>query len=256
MPPTLASRVSRNALITGVGRTAGIGAGIARKLVSDGWNVALSYWAPYDERMPWGPQPTDVERLIAELSSAGARVTAHPANLEDPAAALSLIATARQAHGPISALVLSHCESVDSNILDTTLESFDRHFAVNTRASWQLIREFALQIPPGGGRIVALTSDATVGNLPYGASKGALDRIVLAAAREFGALKITSNLVNPGPVDTGWMDDDTRAACLAHQPSGRLGTPADIAGVVSFLLSEQGAWINGQLLKADGGFSS
>ncbi len=254
--PSTTSRAKGNALITGVGRNAGIGAGIARKLVSDGWNVALSYWAPYDERMPWGPQPNDVERLVNELSSAGPRVTSHPANLEDPVAARSLLAAARKTHGPISALVLSHCESVDSNILDTTLESFDRHFAVNTRASWQLIREFALQVLPGGGRIVALTSDATVGNLPYGASKGALDRIVLAAAREFGALKITSNLVNPGPVDTGWMDDATRAACLARQPSGRLGTPGDIAGVVSFLLSEQGAWINGQLLKADGGFSS
>ncbi|WP_213806736.1 SDR family oxidoreductase [Granulicella sp. dw_53] len=244
------------ALITGVGRTVGIGAGIARKLASNGWDVALSYWSAYDERMPWGSQTSDVEALRNELSEAGARVTATSANFEDSAAASSLMSTVRSAHGPISALVLSHCESVESGILGTTLESFERHFAVNTRASWQLIREFALQIPPTGGRIVALTSDHTVGNLPYGASKGALDRIVLAAAREFGDLKISSNLINPGPIDTGWMDESIRTACLARQPTGRLGTPEDIANLVSFLLSDEGAWINGQLLKADGGFSS
>ncbi len=74
----------------------------------------------------------------------------------------------------MTVLVLCHCESVDSSILDTTLESFDRHFAVNARATWLLIREFGLRFPRDrrDGRIVALTSDHTAGNLPYGASKG------------------------------------------------------------------------------------
>ena len=79
-----------------------------------------------------------------------------------------------------------NCESVDSGIMNTTTESFDRHFAVNARAVWLLIREYALQNPDrnGGGRIIALTSDHAVHNLPFGASKGALDRIVIAAARD------------------------------------------------------------------------
>ena len=76
-----------------------------------------------------------------------------------------------------------------------------------------------------GGAIVALTSDATTYNLPYGASKGALDRIVIAAARELGHLGIRSNAVNPGPVDTGWMDDDAargaRASASHWAASGR-----------------------------------
>jgi len=244
------------ALITGVGRSVGIGAGIARKLAADGWDLALTYWTPYDERMPWGVQPDEVTLLQNELAATGARVLGIAADLEQPGSAAAIVEAARNELGPISALVLSHCESVDSGILDTTLESFERHFAVNVRASWQLIREMALQVPEGGGRIVALTSDATVDNLPYGSSKGALDRIVLAATRELAHLGITANVVNPGPVDTGWMDEATRTHLTTRQPSGRLGTPQDIADVIAFLLSPAGAWINGQLLKADGGFSA
>jgi 3-oxoacyl-[acyl-carrier protein] reductase len=119
-----------------------------------------------------------------------------------------------------------------------------------------LIAAFARQAGPAGGAIVAFTSDHTTGNLPYGASKGALDRIVISAARELGPRGISANAVNPGPVDTGWMDDETREALARMQPLGRLGTTRDIAGVTSFLLSEEGRWISGQLLHADGGFSA
>lgn len=127
---------------------------------------------------------------------------------------------------------------------------------MNVRGSWQLISEFARQAPKSGGRIVALTSDHTVDNLPYGASKGALDRIIVAAARELAHLKVTANVVNPGPIDTGWMDEDTREELLRRQPSGRLGTPEDSANLIAFLLSPAGSWINGQILKSDGGFSA
>lgn len=242
-------------LVTGVGRPEGIGAGIAERLASDGWDVGFGYWAPYDARVHAATtdETAAVQRRLEEL---GAGVFRRSADLADPGTAPALVAEVREALGPISALVLSHTESVDSSILDTSLESFDRHFAVNVRAAWQLIAEFARQVPPTGGRIVALTSDHVVHNLPYGASKGALDRIVLAAARELGHLGITSNLVNPGPIDTGWMTDEIRESALARQPTGRLGTPADTAELVAFLLSERGAWINGQLLKSDGGFSA
>ena len=107
----------------------------------------------------------------------------------------------------MTALVMSHCQSVDSSIITTTVESFDFHFAVNARATWLLVREFGLRYRGafGSGRIIALTSDHTVENLPYGASKGALDRIVLAAAQEFKRLGVTANVINPGATDTGWM---------------------------------------------------
>jgi 3-oxoacyl-[acyl-carrier protein] reductase len=158
--------------------------------------------------------------------------------------------------GAVTAMVMCHCESVDSGIMTTTVESFDRHFAVNARSMWLLIRAFARQLPAdngGTGRIVALTSDHTTFNLPYGASKGALDRIVLAAATELADLGLTANVINPGPIDTGWMDDDTRAGVLRNNLQGRLGTGRDTADLVSFLLSEQGGWLNKQVLYSDGG---
>lgn len=243
------------ALVTGVGRLAGIGAALATRLARDGWDVATTHWTPYDDRMPWGRQDGDVEAIGAAVRGHGARHVAVPVDLSDPGAPTAVFDAVEAELGPVRALVMAHCESVDSGLLDTSLESFDRHFAVNTRASWLLIRELAARMPAPdeGARIVALTSDAVVGNVPYGASKGALDRIVLAAARELAELRVTANAVNPGPIDTGWMDDELRERIVAVNPRGRGGRPTDTAALVSFLCSEEGGWVNGQLLHSDGG---
>ncbi|WP_433917843.1 SDR family oxidoreductase [Streptomyces canus] len=244
------------ALITGVGRTAGIGAGIAQRLAGSGWDIAFTYWNPYDARMSWGTESGATEAIEASLSERGAATAAIEADLADPDTPARIFDEVQRRMGPVTALVMSHCESVDSGLLDTTVESFDRHFAVNTRATWLLIREFGRRFTAekGTGRIVSLTSDHTVGNLPYGASKGAMDRITLAAAHELAHLGVTANAVNPGPVDTGWMTEEVRAHCVGATPLGRLGTPQDTAHLVDFLCSREGQWINGQLLKSNGGF--
>ncbi|HEX3593047.1 MAG TPA: SDR family oxidoreductase [Pseudonocardiaceae bacterium] len=246
------------ALVTGVGRVVGLAAAIAGQLADDGFDVATSHWAPYDERMPWGPQPDDVATIGESLRAKGAATVAVEADLSDVATPAALFDRVEAELGPVTALVMAHCESIDSSILDTTVESFDRHFAVNTRGSWLLIAEFARRYrgERGAGRIIAITSDHTVHNLPYGASKGALDRIVLAAARELQDLRITANVINPGPIDTGWMDDQVREWALARSPRGRAGRPSDTAAVVSFLCSPKGDWINGQLLYSDGGIKT
>lgn len=216
------------ALITGAARANSIAAGIVPRLISDGWDVVTSDLQDVD--------------YVCDLSSA-----------TGPDELISAVAGDR---GPISALILSHAHDIESGILDTTAESFDAHVAVNARASLLLIAAFARQAPEEGGAIVALTSDHTTGNLPYGASKGALDRIVISAARELGPKRISANAVNPGPIDTGWMDDDLRTALTPAHPLGRLGTPADIAAIISFLISDEGRWISGQLINTDGGFSA
>jgi 3-oxoacyl-[acyl-carrier protein] reductase len=243
------------ALVTGVGRLVGIGAAIATRLARNGWDIATTYWAPYDERMPWGSQPRDPGLIAEGLRAAGARTASIPADLADPSSPCAVFDAAEAELGPVTALVLCHCESVDSSLLDTTVASFDLHMTVNARASWLLIAEHArrYRAEPGAGRIVALTSDHTVGNLPYGASKGALDRIVLAAARELTEQRITSNVVNPGPVDTGWMTAAQLADAALASPRGRVGRPTDTAALVSFLCSPDGEWVNGQLLYSDGG---
>jgi 3-oxoacyl-[acyl-carrier protein] reductase len=244
----------RRALVTGVGRRRGIGAALALGLAADGWDLALSYWHAYDDRLGLGRSEDDLDVLAEEIRALGRTVVLLPADLEQPDQAAGLVGRAAAELGPLSGLVMSHCESVDSSILDTTVESFDRHYAVNVRAPWLLIASLARQVPEAGGRIVALTSDATAGNLPYGATKGALDRLVIAAAHELGHLGIVSNVVNPGPVDTGWMSDEIRDVVVSMTAAGRRGTPEDTAHLVRFLMSEQGGWVNGQLLHSNGGF--
>jgi len=243
------------ALVTGVGRTVGIGAGLARRLAASGWDIAFTYWTAYDDRMDWGVQSGATEAITKELSGLGATAVPIEADLADPAAPERIFDVAEEQLGNVTALVMSHCESVGSSTLDTTVESFDRHFAVNARATWLLIREFGrrFKAAPGTGRVIALTSDHTVGNLPYGASKGALDRITLAAAHDLAHLGVSANVINPGPIDTGWMSDELRAGCIQQTPLGRLGTPDDTANLVDFLCSPKGQWINGQLLKSNGG---
>lgn len=245
-------------LVTGVGRTVGIGAAIARQLAESGWDIARTQWTPYDDRMPWGAEEAAIDTIGAELAERGATTLAVEADMADPATPAHVFDAVEQHLGPVRALVICHCESVDSGILDTTVESFDRHFAVNARAPWLLVREFGRRFSGahGSGRIIALTSDHVVHNLPYGASKGALDRIVLAAARELARLGVTANVINPGPVDTGWMSEQVREECTEHTPLGRLGTPRDTAHLVDFLCSPQGGWVNGQLLNSDGGVSA
>ena len=216
------------ALTTGAARWNSLAAGMVPRLQAEGWTVVTS-------DLEAGDFPVDL------ATAAG------------PQALIDAVTTE---HGPITALILSHAHCVETGILDTTADSFDAHIAVNARASLLLIAGFARQVPDGGGVIVALTSDHTTGNLPYGASKGALDRIVISAARELGPRGISANVLNPGPVDTGWMDDGQRRSLVPQHALGRLGTQQDIAAVVSFLVSPAGRWISGQLLQADGGFSA
>lgn len=251
-PPTMTPMTRRVALITGVGRLAGIGAALARGLADDGWDLALSFSRAYDDRLGLVRFGDDPALLAEELRAAGRRVELMDADLADPLVPDRLVRQARERLGELTGLVLSHCESVDSSIMDTTVDSFDRHYAVNVRASWLLIRAFAAQLSTGGS-IVALTSDHTIHNLPYGATKGALDRLVLAAAHELAHLDLQANVINPGGIDTGWMDDDVRAATIAATPYGRLGEPDTVAHLVRFLFSDRGRWVNGQLLYSNGG---
>lgn len=273
--PTPAA-LPRTALLTGVGRRRGIAAAIARGLAADGFDLALSFHAPYDRRVLG--EDSDVELLAEELRAVGRRVVLIPGDLADPQLPSQVVGSAREALGPLGVLVMSHCESVDSSLLDTTVESFDRHYAVNVRASWLLLKSFAEQVeriepgapeeqgagsepgdPPAaapGGAVIALTSDHTVHNLPYGATKGALDRLVLAGTHELADRGIRTNVINPGPIDTGWMDEEIRAAVTAQMPGRQLGGPGTVADLVRFLVSAQGSWIRGQLLHSNGGFAT
>lgn len=243
------------ALVTGASRAVGIGAAIATALAESGWDLAVTFWRPYDASMPWGSDPEDIRALCDRLKASGARVATIEADLASVDSPVLVLDAAERDLGPVTAMVMSHCHCVESDILGTSVESFDLHFAVNARAAWLLVREFGRRFrgEPGTGRIVSITSDHTAGNLPYGASKGAMDRIVLAAAWEFREKGITANVINPGATDTGWMEEDLMGEVGRITLSGRVGTPGDCANLVRFLCSKEGGWINAQLLHSNGG---
>lgn len=241
--------------MTGAARHDGIGYAIATRLARDGWDVAITFWRPFDLALPWRAATLDPEGLKIAITELGRRIALVEADLADPAAPASIFDTVEAELGPVSALVNAHTHHRDSGLDDTTVEDFDRHMAVNARAVMLLTREFAQRYrgERGLGRIINLTSDAVHNNLPYGASKAAIDVITAAAAGELGPNGITVNAINPGPNDTGWMSDALKADVRANTPLGRIGTPQDTANLVSFLCSPEGGWITGQLLYSNGG---
>ncbi|MEM7029938.1 MAG: SDR family oxidoreductase [Chloroflexota bacterium] len=245
------------ALITGASRKIGIGAAIALSLAEAGWDIATTLWRPYDASMPWGSTDNEADDLLEKARSFSVRAVSIEADLSQPDSPAQIFDFVEQSLGPVTALIMSHCQSVDSDLRTTTVESFDLHFAINARATWLLIREFGnrYQSSPSDGRIISITSDHTAGNLPYGASKGAMDRIVLAAAQEFRELGITANVINPGATDTGWMSEAMMQDIARSTFLGRVGLPQDSANLVKFLCSKEGGWINGQLLYSNGGIN-
>jgi 3-oxoacyl-[acyl-carrier protein] reductase len=236
-------------LVTGASRRAGIAAAVVEALRRDGWSIATSGWRPYDASEPWGSRPEEANEI------GGA--TFIEADLGDPDAPAQVLGAAEAAIGPLTALVVVHTESRLGGVLDTKAADFDRHLAVNARSVLLLTAEFARRFrgEAGSGRIVAFTSDAVHGEVAYGASKAALERIVIAAAAELGALGITVNAINPGPTDTGWMSPELRERFENQTPLGRIGRPEDAAELVAFLCSARAGWITGQVIVSDGGWS-
>jgi 3-oxoacyl-[acyl-carrier protein] reductase len=247
------------ALVTGASRLKGIGAAIAIALAEDGWDVGLTSWTAYDVAQPW-QQAGDVEpeAVVAAVRAAGARCTRIEADFFDAATPAAVFDQVGRDLGPVTGLVVNHTECVVSGLRDTTIESFDRHYAVNVRAPWLLMRELAQRFPVGAeaGRVVTLTSDHVIGNLPYGATKAAANCVALAATAELAPLGITVNAVNPGGTDTGWMQPEHLEHIAATSPSGVPSTTDDAARLVRWLFSPAGRWINGQLLYSNGGFRS
>jgi 3-oxoacyl-[acyl-carrier protein] reductase len=247
------------AIVTGASRRAGIGAAIVSKLAASGWDVGFSGWPPYDETMSWGKDGGTASALAAELAAAGARCLAMEADLSEPGAAGQLFDSTEQSLGAVTALVVVHTYDPGGGLFEITASEFDRHMAINPRATLLLAAEFARRYsgPAGRGRIVTFTSGLPLkGSIAYAASKGAIEWITVSAAAELAHRGITVNAVNPGPNDTGWMSDGVRQRVLAESPSGRIGRPEDTAELVSFLCSEHSGWITGQVLASDGGWST
>ena len=251
----------RTALVTGAGRRAAIGAAIARRLGAQGASVLVHAWSPHDAEQPWGADPDGPAALVDEIRSAGGRAEHVSADLSDPQAPAALVAAAREAFGHLDVLVANHARSSAQDLEQLTAEEVDLSYAVNTRAVLLLAQAFAAQHDGRrGGRIVVFTSGqyhgAMPAELPYIASKGALHELTPSLAVHLMPRGITVNCVDPGPNDTGYADDATRAAVAARNPGGRWGSPADAAKLVAWLVSDDADWVTGQTVASDGGWSS
>ncbi|MEV0395679.1 SDR family oxidoreductase [Polymorphospora rubra] len=247
----------RTALVTGVSRRIGIGAAVARRLVADGWRVALTGLPGYDAAQPYGGDPDGVPALLAEL---GDRATHVEADLADPAAPAALVADARNRLGRFDALVAVHAYSTRTVLGGLDAAEIDRHLVVNVRATMLLVEAFAAGFAAGSGdgRVVLFSSGQRLGPMPdelaYAASKAGVEVLTRQFARLLAPRGITVNCVNPGPTDTGYAGPDAREAVARLFPGGRWGTPDDAARLVAWLCSPDGQWITGQVIDSEGGF--
>jgi 3-oxoacyl-[acyl-carrier protein] reductase len=252
----------RVVIVTGASRRIGIGAAIARRLIADGAAVLLHSWSPHDAEQPWGADSGGPEALVDELRAQGGRVEHLAADLAPADAPAALFEAATGLFGHVDALVANHARSSSQGLEQLTATELDLSWAVNTRATLLLVKEFAARHDDTrpGGRVVLFTSgqyhDAMPGELPYIASKAALHELTRSLAVHLIPRGITVNCVNPGPNDTGYADDAGRAWVTATNPGGRWGQPADAARLVSWLLSDEADWVTGQTIASDGGWSS
>ncbi|MCI0394812.1 MAG: SDR family oxidoreductase [Chloroflexi bacterium] len=247
------------ALVTGASRRVGIGAAIAQSLAAAGADVFITYYRPYDTLMPWGSRPDEVDDLLLRLQGYGVRAAGLEADLADPTVPARLFEHVEQTFGWVDILVNNATHDEEVGLEDSTAEMLDRHYAVNVRGALLLCREFVRRYHGRpGGRIVNLTSGQGLspmpGNLPYAATKGAIDAATFSLAPALAAKGITINAVDPGPTDTGWMSQELRQELEQRAPFGRIGLPEDAAQLVCFLASDEAGWITGQIIRSRGGF--
>ena len=259
----------RVALVTGVSQRAGIGYAIARRLAGLGASLVIHHYVPHDRDQPWGADPGGLEAVIGGVTEAladpDAAVWHQEADLSDPDSPTRLVESAAATSRFLDILVCNHARSGGDGPLGTlTADMLDAHWAVNTRASILLAQAFAAQHDDSraGGRIIFMTSGQDLGpmtgEVAYAASKGALASITPTLADQLADRGITLNTVNPGPVDTGYAaladQPDVHEIVRRHFPRGRWGVPDDPARLIAWLVTDEAAWITGQVINSEGGF--
>jgi 3-oxoacyl-[acyl-carrier protein] reductase len=257
----LEDRLNRQrwALVTGVGRSIGIGAAICRALAANQVSICFTGWTNYDREIYGGEHRAWHESFAEELRTIGVEAFGTEVDLSNPDAIGPLMTEVAERAGMLSILVNNAAFSTNGDIDQLIAEQLDDHYAVNVRGMALLTQAFTRQWSgESGGRVVNMTSGQGQGPMPgeraYAASKGAVEAFTTSVAPTLAARGITINAVNPGPTDTGWMSEELKAVLLPQFPMGRIGGPEDAARLVAFLCSEDAGWITGQVMNSEGGF--
>ncbi|MFF4257801.1 SDR family oxidoreductase [Streptomyces sp. NPDC001663] len=238
----------RVAIVTGGSR--GIGRQTVSRLAADGFAVVVGYAG--------GAEPA--EAAAKEITAAGGRAVAVQADVADEQAVAALFDRAESEFGGVDVVVHTAGRMLLGPIADLDLDELDALHRTNIRGTFVVARQAARTVRPGGAVVTFSTSQVGMAFPAYGAyiaSKGAVEALTLVLARELRGRDVTVNAVAPGPTATDMFldgkDEETVARLAAMPPLERLGTPADIAEVVAFLASPAGHWLNGQVIRANGG---
>ena len=239
---------NRVAIVTGASR--GIGAAVAERLAADGFTVVINY----------AGDVKSAEALAKKIEAKGGRALTAKADVSDAGAVRGMFDAAEAAFGGVDVLVNNAGIMKLARIADSDDALFDQQIAINLKGSFNAMREAAKRLRDGG-RIVNFSTSVVGIKLEtygvYAATKAAIETMTAILSKEMRGRSITVNAVAPGPVATELFLNGKSQELIDHMakmnPLQRLGMPQDIAATVSFLAGPDGGWINGQVLRANGG---
>jgi len=244
----MSDRKNKVAIVTGASR--GIGAAIAERLGRDGFTVIVNY----------AGNAAMADAVVAKIEAAGGTALTVKADVADPAAVKKMFDAAETAFGEVDVLINNAGIMGLSPLAATDDLDFDKIVSVNLKGTFNTMREAGRRLRDNG-RIINFSTSVVGLKLEnysvYAATKAAVETLTAIMAKEMRGRNITVNAIAPGPTATDLFlngkSEELVARMAKMSPLERLGTPEDIAGVVAFLAGPDGAWINGQTLRANGG---
>jgi 3-oxoacyl-[acyl-carrier protein] reductase len=244
----MTNETNKVAIVTGASR--GIGAAVAERLAADGFTVVINY----------SGDTKSAEALARKIEGKGGRALTAKADVSDPNAVRGMFDAAEAAFGGVDVLVNNAGIMKLAKIADSDDALFDQQVAINLKGSFNAMREAGKRLRDGG-RIVNFSTSVVGTRLEtygvYAATKAAIETLTAILAKEMRGRSITVNAVAPGPTATDLFLNGKSQEVIDRfakmNPLERLGTPQDIAAAVAFLAGPDGAWINGQTLRANGG---
>lgn len=244
----MSTQANKVAIVTGASR--GIGAAVAQRLARDGFAVAVNY----------AGDTASAEALVKQIEAAGGKAIAVKADVADAAAVRALFDTAEKTFGGVDVLVNNAGIMQLAKIADTDDAQFDRQIAINLKGTFNGLREAARRMR-NGGRIINFSTSVVGTKLEsygiYTATKAAVESLTAILSKEMRGRSITVNAVAPGPTATDLFLTGKSPELVERMakmpPLERIATPEEIAAVVSFLAGPDGGWVNGQVLRANGG---